>query len=114
MKLYVSLLLSVFFLGGLPAATQAPLSVTFSYSITILCILFFHTAFIQRLKEGIVGEGGQGDFTVSQRTMPLLMHLSALCFINKDQLAGGRQKEDEMEGEEWGGGDGEWDKDDRA
>lgn len=46
--------------------------------------------------------------------MPLLMHLSALCFINKDQLAGGRQKEDEMEGEEWGGGDGEWDKDDRA
>lgn len=44
--------------------------------------------------------GGHGDFPVSLRTMPLLMHLSALCFINEDQLACGRQTEDEMEGEE--------------
>lgn len=43
-------------------------------------------------------DGGQGDFSVSERTIPLLMHLSALCFVNRDQQTSGRLKEDEIEG----------------
>lgn len=83
-------------LGLLPAVTQAPLSVTFSYYIAhhnplYLCVC------ASRDGEGR-GVGAQGDFTVSLRIIPLLMHLSTLCFTNEDQSAGGRQKEDEMEG----------------
>lgn len=73
------------------------LSVTFSYCMAhynplYLCVCA-HAVRIQRL-----GVGGQGDFTVSLRTIPLLMHLSALCVVNEGQYASGRQKEDEMEG----------------
>lgn len=71
-------------LGLLPAVTQAPLSVTFSYYIArynplYLCVCA-HAVSIQRW-----GVGGQGDFTVSLRTIPLLMHLSALCSVNEHQ-----------------------------
>lgn len=79
-------------MGLLPAVTQAPLSVTFSTTLptTILCIcVCVPGVCIQRW-----GDGGHGDLTVSQRTIPLLMRLSALCLDNEDQsveMEGGKK-----------------------
>lgn len=48
---------------------------------TILCICV-HAHAVRSQRWGV---GGQRDFTVLLRTIPLLMHLSALCFVNEDQ-----------------------------